>query len=95
MDNYIIAHLKNELFKSLAYIGMNGRKSEIVRTDHPELYFTIGRQFDILCELFNGPCLKNQEILIGKAEDSSEGHNPFNQREVEIILNVARRNITD
>lgn len=49
-DTNIVVHLKNELWKSLAYVGLNGRRSDIVRTDHPEMYFTIGRQFDILCE---------------------------------------------
>lgn len=89
-SNKIVEHLKNELFKTLAYVGINGRKADIVRTDHPEMYFTIGRQFDILCELFNGPCKKNQEVLIGDGDDHG-----FNPRDVEIILNVCRRNITD
>lgn len=88
----IISHLKSELFKTLAFVGMNGRRLDIVRTDHPEMYFTIGRQFDILSELINGPCRENQEILC-KIQDKEFAD--FNPRDIEILLNICRRNITD
>ena len=87
----IIVHLKNELFKSLAYVGQNGRRPDIVRTDHPEMYFTIGRQFDILSEQINGPSRENQQALSNKTDDISA----FNPRDIEIILNICRRNIND
>ena len=91
----IVVHLKNELFKNLAYIGLNTRKSETSRTDHPELYFTIGRQFDILCELINGPCKANQKLLLEINEDTPDRSCQFNPKDVEIILNICRRNVVD
>jgi hypothetical protein len=79
----------------LAYVGLNTRKSDVVRTDHPEQYFTIGRQFDILCELLNGPCRPNQELLFNPVEGSDDETNQFNPRDIEIILNICRRNVND
>jgi hypothetical protein len=91
-----VVHLKNELWKNLAFIGMNARKNEIGRTDHPELYYTIGRQFDVLIELINGPCRANQELFMKPITTEYENAPlTFNSGDIEIILKMCRRNMND
>lgn len=59
---------------NLFYVGKN-RKPEIGRCDHIELYPNICRQFDVLTEFINGPCVENQKLL----------EQNWDQRDMEIL----------
>lgn len=62
-ENFGILSTWGNVCRSLHIIGKS-RKPELSRTDFSEIYNTISREFDVYTEFINGPCKKNQEMLL-------------------------------
>lgn len=84
MGKNSIVLIKESLFFSLKYISSN-KKPNLGRTDHPELYANINRQFDVLTEFINGPCECNQVIMMEN----------FTQGDLELLLGFVKRQINN
>jgi hypothetical protein len=68
----IIVDLKNKIMGMLVYVIDSNKphfnefknSHEPVKERYPGLYHTLTREFDVLIEFINGPCLDNQKLLL-------------------------------